>query len=80
VVVPDGERLGTGAGVTALLPSASLLAIASAALFPFQMRTVVSLSGDRLDATHYGFDGSRNPDRHSCDPVADECSTPLERR
>jgi hypothetical protein len=55
VVVPDGERLGTGAGVTALLLSASLLAIASAALFPFQMRTVVSLSGDRLDATRYGF-------------------------
>lgn len=28
---------------------------ASAALFPFEMRTVVALSGDRLVATHYGF-------------------------
>lgn len=55
LVVPDGQRYGTAAGVAALLLSASLLAIASAALFPFEMRTVVSLSGDRLVATHYGF-------------------------
>ncbi len=54
-VVPNGERFGIAAAVTALLLSASLLAIASAALFPFEMRTVVALSGDRLVATHYGF-------------------------
>ncbi|OSC39611.1 MDR family MFS transporter [Mycobacterium decipiens] len=54
-VVPNGQRFGTAAAVTALLVSAGLLAIASAALFPFEMRTVVSLSGDRLVATHYGF-------------------------
>lgn len=54
-VVPDVERFGTAAAVMALLLSASLLAIASAALFPFEMRTVVALSGDRLVATHYGF-------------------------
>ncbi|CAM4177259.1 Multidrug resistance protein MdtH [Mycobacterium basiliense] len=54
-VVPNGERFGTVAGITALLLSASLLAVASAALFPFEMRTVVALSGDRLVATHYGF-------------------------
>jgi Na+/melibiose symporter-like transporter len=54
-VVPNGERFGTVTAVTALLLSASLLAIASAALFPFEMRTVVALSGDRLVATHYGF-------------------------
>lgn len=55
LVVPNGQRYGTAAGVAALLLSASLLAIASAALFPFEMRTVVALSGDRLVATHYGF-------------------------
>jgi Na+/melibiose symporter-like transporter len=54
-VVPNGERFGTVAAVAALLLSASLLATASAALFPFEMRTVVALSGDRLVATHYGF-------------------------
>jgi len=53
--VPSGERFGTVAAVTALLLSAGLLAIASAALFPFEMRNVVSLSGGRLVGTHYGF-------------------------
>ncbi|MCV7197876.1 MFS transporter [Mycobacterium angelicum] len=55
LIVPDGQRFGTWAGVVALLLSASLLAIASAALFPFEMRTVVALAGDRLVGTHYGF-------------------------
>lgn len=55
LVFPDGQRLGAWAGVVALLLSASLLAIASAALFPFEMRTVVALAGDRLVGTHYGF-------------------------
>jgi MFS family permease len=54
-VIPNGERFGTAAAVVALLLTASLLAIASAALFPFEMRTVVALSDDRLVATHYGF-------------------------
>ncbi|QUR69947.1 MDR family MFS transporter [Mycobacterium spongiae] len=54
-IVPNGLRFGTVAAIAALLLAASLLAIASAALFPFEMRTVVSLSGDRLVATHYGF-------------------------
>ncbi|WP_396935526.1 MFS transporter [Mycolicibacterium sp.] len=50
-VVPDPGRLG----VVALLATAALLALGSAAVFPFEMDTVVSLSGDRLVATHYGF-------------------------
>ncbi|GAB7144691.1 MDR family MFS transporter [Mycobacterium riyadhense] len=54
-VIPNGERFGTLAGVAVLLVSAAMLAIASAALFPFEMRAVVALSGDRMVATHYGF-------------------------
>ncbi|CAM2780940.1 MFS transporter [Mycobacterium intermedium] len=55
LLVPNGQRLGNAAAITALLLSAGLLAIASAALFPFEMRTVVTLSSNRLVATHYGF-------------------------
>jgi MFS family permease len=54
-VVPDGGRFGTVAAVAALLASAALLAVGSAAVFPFEMDTVVSLSQNRLVATHYGF-------------------------
>lgn len=54
-MVPNAQRFGTGAAVAALLVSASLLAVASAALFPFEMRTVVVLAEDKLVATHYGF-------------------------
>lgn len=39
----------------ALLVSAALLAVGSAAVFPFEMDTVVSLAGGKLVATHYGF-------------------------
>ncbi|MEU3767853.1 MFS transporter [Amycolatopsis keratiniphila] len=41
-----------GAG---LLVSAALLAVGTVVVFPFEMDTVVRLSGDRLVATHYGF-------------------------
>jgi MFS family permease len=54
-VVPDGERFGAIAAVVALLVAAALLAVGSAAVFPFEMDTVVSLSQNRLVATHYGF-------------------------
>ncbi|KAA1244761.1 MFS transporter [Mycobacterium simiae] len=54
-VVPDGQRLGTATAVGALLISAALLAIGSAAVFPFEMDTVVALAGNRLVGTHYGF-------------------------
>ncbi|MGV7800725.1 MFS transporter, partial [Mycobacterium kansasii] len=37
IVVPDGQRLGTPAAVGALLVSAALLAVGSAAVFPFEM-------------------------------------------
>lgn len=53
-VIPNGQRFGVAVAVMALVLSASLLAVASAALFPFEMRAVVALSGDRLVATHYG--------------------------
>ncbi|MEI5099144.1 MFS transporter [Streptomyces sp. PmtG] len=43
------------AGVTALLLCAAVLAAANAVLYPFEMDTVVSLSGDRWVATHYGL-------------------------
>ena len=54
-VIPDGQRFGTPVAVGALLISAALLAIGSAAIFPFEMDTVVTLAGNRLVATHYGF-------------------------
>lgn len=43
------------AAVVALLIAAALLAVGAAAVFPFEMDTVVSLSENRLVATHYGF-------------------------
>lgn len=49
------DRFGTIAGVAALLGSAIMLAIGSAAVFPFEMDTVMRLAGGRLLATHYGF-------------------------
>ncbi|WP_063050792.1 MDR family MFS transporter [Nocardia arthritidis] len=55
VVIPDPNRFGVPAASAALLGSAALLAVGTAAVFPFEMDTVVSLSGGRLVATHYGF-------------------------
>jgi hypothetical protein len=54
-VVPDTERFGLVPAVGALLVSAGMLAVGSAAVFPFEMDTVVSLAGGKLVATHYGF-------------------------
>ncbi len=54
-LVPGPGRLGSVAAVAALLVAAAVLAVGTAAVFPFEMDTVVSLSGDRLVATHYGF-------------------------
>ncbi|ORB84922.1 MFS transporter [Mycobacterium kansasii] len=54
-IVPNAQRFGTAIAVLALLLSASLLALAAAVVFPFELDRVVSLSGDRLIATHYGF-------------------------
>jgi MFS family permease len=54
-VLPDDSRAGQIAAVTALLVGAAVLAIGSAAVFPFEMDTVVSLANGRLVGTHYGF-------------------------
>ncbi|MEW1599515.1 MFS transporter [Streptomyces sp. NPDC093808] len=41
--------------VAALVATVVLLAVGSAVVYPFEMDTVVTLSGDRLVATHYGL-------------------------
>ncbi len=55
IAIPDASRFGTSAAVVALLICAALMAVGSAAIFPFEMDTIVALSGGRLVATHYGF-------------------------
>lgn len=54
-LVPVPGRFGTWAAAAALLISAAVLAVGTAAVFPFEMDTVVTLAGDRLVATYYGF-------------------------
>ena len=54
ILLPD-NRFGATVAVCALLVSTAALAIGSAAVFPFEMDTVVRLSGGRLVGTHYGF-------------------------
>ncbi|RJQ80833.1 MFS transporter [Amycolatopsis panacis] len=48
-------RFGPVAGAVALVLAAAALALGTVAVFPFEMDTIVRLSGDRLVATHYGF-------------------------
>ncbi len=55
IIVSGPGVFGTVAAITALLLTTTLLAIGTAAVFPFEMDTVVSLSGNKLVATHYGF-------------------------
>lgn len=56
IAVPTSTAgLGAAGAVAALLLSAALLAVGTAVVFPFEMDTVVALSGGRLVATHYGF-------------------------
>ncbi|MEU5213119.1 MFS transporter [Streptomyces sp. NPDC020742] len=53
--VPDG---GPGRWALAVVPpalSALLLAVGTMITYPFEMDTIVRLSGDRLVATHYGL-------------------------
>lgn len=54
LLVPTRQALGPAPAVAAVLLSAGLLALGTIAVFPFEMDTVVRLSGDRLVATHYG--------------------------
>ena len=55
LLVPGPASFGTVTAVVALMISAAILAVGTAAVFPFEMDTVVSLSGGNLVATHYGF-------------------------
>jgi MFS family permease len=55
IPVPDG---GAGLWLLAAVPpalSALLLALGTMIAYPFEMDTIVRLSGDRLVATHYGL-------------------------
>ncbi|WP_406405410.1 MFS transporter [Streptomyces sp. NBC_01643] len=51
---PYESAVGMAAGVLALALCAALLAWGGALLYPFEMDTVVRLSGERLVATYYG--------------------------
>ncbi|WP_329120430.1 MFS transporter [Streptomyces sp. NBC_01465] len=44
-----------GAGVAGLLLCAAVLAVGTAVLYPYEMDTIVALSGGRWVATHYGL-------------------------
>ena len=57
VLAPQPPRSGWGTviGVVALLATATLLALGTAVVAPFEMDTIVVLSRDRLVATHYGL-------------------------
>lgn len=55
MIVPNTGRFGVIAAIVVLLASAPLLAVGSAAVFPFEMDTVVSLAGNCLVGPHYGF-------------------------
>ncbi|MEU2122296.1 MFS transporter [Nocardia niwae] len=54
VAIAD-TRFGVWPAIGALLLTAAALGIGAAAVFPFEMDTVVALSGNRLVATHYGL-------------------------
>ncbi|MEU7633872.1 MFS transporter [Nocardia sp. NPDC049220] len=54
LLVP-GTGLGVWPAAGALLLTAAALGVGTAAVFPFEMDTVVALSGNRLVATHYGL-------------------------
>lgn len=54
-VAPGPGRLGGVVGMVALVLSAAVLALGTAVVFPFEMNTIVALSGNRRVATHYGL-------------------------
>lgn len=54
-LVPGPELFGKPCAIAVLLLSAALLAIGAAAVFPFEMETVVGLAGGTRVATHYGW-------------------------
>lgn len=52
---PGGDGLSTVVSLAPLVVSAATLALGTIIVFPFEMDTVVTLSGNRLVATHYGL-------------------------
>ncbi|NUW38436.1 MFS transporter [Nonomuraea sp. SMC257] len=54
-LVPAGAAPSAAARIAAVLACAALLAAGTALTYPFEMDTVVALSGERLVATHYGL-------------------------
>jgi len=46
ILIPNGARFGELAAVIALAVAAAVLAVGSAAVFPFEMDVVVSLAGN----------------------------------
>ncbi|WP_116049716.1 MFS transporter [Amycolatopsis palatopharyngis] len=55
LLVPSRAAFGSVPAAAVVLLSAALLALGTIAVFPFEMDTVVRLSGNHLVATHYGF-------------------------
>ncbi|WP_045825005.1 MFS transporter [Williamsia herbipolensis] len=55
LLIPTADTFGTAAAIGALLACAAVLAIGAAAVFPFEMDTIVSLARERRVGTHYGF-------------------------
>jgi MFS family permease len=55
IAFPNVTRSGEVTAAIALFVAAAVLAVGSAAVFPFEMDTVVSLADNRLVGTHYGF-------------------------
>ncbi|MCX5418064.1 MFS transporter [Streptomyces sp. NBC_00059] len=55
LVAASGEAVPGAVALAALAAAVIALSAGSAVVYPFEMDTVVSLSGDRLVATHYGL-------------------------
>lgn len=55
VLIPDSATFGVLTATGAVLMSAAMLAVGTAAVFPFEMDTVVALAENRRVGTHYGF-------------------------
>ncbi|MFF3253057.1 MDR family MFS transporter [Actinacidiphila glaucinigra] len=52
---PSGGTPSAVIAVALLVTAVALLAVGSAVVYPFEMDTIVTLSGERLVATHYGW-------------------------
>jgi MFS family permease len=52
---PSGSIRGAALAMTPLVLSAALLTLGTLVVYPVEMDTIVSLSGDRFVATHYGL-------------------------